>query len=73
MYKSKKDIILEDEKMIEEMFPDKKIVGEIMLSIHKDQYNVAVYDASDDTLIQENDVDKTNNSNYEKEYKVHED
>lgn len=44
-----------------------------MLSIHKDQYNVAVYDASDDTLIQENDVDKTNKSNYEKEYKVHED
>lgn len=71
---SKKDFILKDEQMVEELFPDKEIAGEIMLSVHpSNQYNIAIYDADDDTLIQENDVDKTNDHNYEKSYKIHTD
>ena len=72
---TKKEFILKDEKMVEELFPDKEIAGEIMLSLHprNNQYNIAIYDADDDTLIQENDVDKTNNHNYEKIYKIHSD
>ena len=68
---SKKDFILRDEQMVAEMFPDKEIEGEIMLSIHPNQYNEAIYNADDDTLTQVNDVEKTNNHNYEKSYKIH--
>lgn len=69
----KEEIIKEAEQWVEDNYPDKEIAYMGIESIHESgQKNYAIYDASDDKVIQENDYENPDSENHrEFEYNAH--